>query len=403
MKPRKKTPPLNSPVLNLLAALVSGRLLPGDVPEDSWSDLTDAALNHGLAPMLFWQLKNKGMDSCPRENLETLTVSARQAAAADILYEESMRTITRGFSSAQIPAIWLKGADLARTVYPESVLRPMGDLDVLVSPGKLEAAVDVLKDLGYVFKTDITFRPDSPDKVDETYLKHLANHHYVLTGGSAGVVVVELHFGLPAHQHHNQLLPMDHMAWFWEHTRPFYSEEHTPFTGLATEAHLLYLAAHNIFQHGESQACLMRDLDLHLLITRQDPDWDIIIDQAVVLGWTRAVARSLERAVDYFATPVPDTVLESLARRRPAHEDATAAVKKTVPGFRWKIVQKKLSSLSVKEKIRYVFQNLFPVKSYMRKRYAVSPDRPVWPYYPYRWFDQGRDITRAIGKRMVRP
>ncbi len=36
----------------------------------------------------------------------------------------------------------------------------------------------------------------------------------------------------------------------------------------------------------------------------------------------------------------------------------------------------------------------------MHKRYGVSPDRPVWPYYPYRWFDQSREIIGAMSHRM---
>jgi len=389
--------------LHQLSALVSGRLAPGDVPAGQWRALTDSALDHGLGPMLLCSVKCSGMRSVPSEDRQTLAASAHQTAASDILFEESLRSITRALASARIPAIWLKGAALARTVYPQSSLRPMGDLDVLVPHAQRPAALDVLRGLGYTFDAHTTFRPDSPDKIDEAYLKHLAFHHDVLVGGGAGAVVVELHFGLWAHHHGNRLLSLAHMAWFWEHTRSFYPDAQTPFTCLSPEAHLLYLAVHNILQHGEPQAYLMRDLDVHLLITREHPDWNLIIDQAVVLGWTGAVARALERAVEYFASPVPERILEQLALRRPAHEDPSLLLQKQAPGYRWECVQETLSRLSVREKMRYFFQSFFPVADYMRLRYAVPLDRPIWPYYPYRWFDQCREITRAMGKRMIMP
>jgi hypothetical protein len=392
--------PSENESLRQLTVLVSGRLSPGDVPAVQWRALTDLALNHGLGPMLLGSIKDSGIRSVPSEDCQTLMASAHQTAVADILFEDSLRSITRTFDSAQIPCIWLKGAVLARTVYPQSSLRPMGDLDVLVPHVQSEAALEVLRSLGYEFDVHTTFRPGYPDKIDETYLKHLAFHHYALIGGGARAVKVELHFGLMAHTG-DRLLPDEHIAWFWEHTQPFYLADQTSCVGLSPEAHLLYLAAHNIFQHGEAEAFLMRDLDVHLLITQEHPDWNMIIDQAVVLGWTFAVARALERAVNLFDTSVPKIVFEQLSVRRPAHEDPSYLLQKQAPGYRWECVQETLSRLPVRDKIRYYIQSLFPVADYMRSRYAVSPDRPIWPYYPYRWFDQCRDILAAMGKRLL--
>jgi hypothetical protein len=223
----------------------------------------------------------------------------------------------------------------------------------------------------------------------------------VLIGGGAGAVTVELHFGLPAHHHEHRLIAEPQMHWFRKNTRQFYPDDRTPCTGLSTEAHLLYLAAHNIFQHGESEAFLMRDLDLHLLITREHPDWDMIIDQAVVLGWTYAVARALERAIEFFETPVPKTVLEQLALRRPSYENPSFILQRQAPRSRWECAQETLSCLSFRENIYYFLHNMFPTIDFMRFRYAVSPDRPIWPYYFFRCFDQSREIMRAAGKRMI--
>ena len=70
--------------------------------------------------------------------------------------------------------------------------------------------------------------------------------------------------------------------------------------------------------------------------------------------------------------------------------------KKLAPGYRWRNMQKDLLRMTAKDKLRFFCRGLFPAPGYMRWRYAVSPDRAIWPYYPYRWADQGLEFTRAV-------
>ena len=395
--------PSQRELLRLLAGVVSGQVDPAAVPAESWDLLADLSIEHGLGPMLLWSVKQAGVDSVPAGSLGVLAASAHQSAMADILYEQSLDAISRALASAGIQALWLKGACLARTLYPQSSLRPMSDLDVLVRRGQVENALDVLRGLGYGFDGERGFRPSSPSETDEAYLKHLSFHHYVLKGGVHRAVTVELHFGLPAHAPGKKgLLPEEHMKWFRENTRPFRTACGAVCSGLAPEAHLQFLAAHNILHHGEFRPYLMRDLDVHLLISRESLDWQKIVDQAVELAWTGAVARSLERSVELFRSPVPAKVIEELALRRPAHEDPALASRARVPGHRWMRVRSLLERLPAREKMRYCLQSLFPAVGYMRSRYAVSEGSPVWPWYAYRWFDQGREIIHALEKRRVR-
>ncbi len=214
--------------LNQLSTLVSGRLMPSHVSDDQWSGLIETSMTHGLGPMLFWSLKSSGFNPVSMDGGQAITESYYQSAVFEVLYEDSIRTITQALSSAGIPVILLKGAVLARTVYPQSGLRPIGDLDFLVPYAQVEAALDVLLNLGYKFDGKVIFRPATPDKM-----------------------------------------------------------------------------------------------------------WDMIINQAVVLGWTGAVLRALQRTVDFFATPVPEMIFEQLAARRPAHEDPLLMFKKQMPGYRW--------------------------------------------------------------------
>ena len=404
----QSAPQKNRTTEHLLAALVTQRLLPHDVPASQWQAIADTALAHGLAPMLYWAIKSAGMDAASIESGSAIAASARQTALSDILFEDAMQNISRAFSSADIPAVWLKGAALARTVYPQPCLRPMGDLDVLVPYNMRESALDTVQALGYKFDTRSRLRPANSDisekrrDKDEAYVRNLSEHHFVLKGGFSAKVSLELHFGLHSHNDRG-LLPEKHMQRFFHNTQAFTPGSQTHNEGLLPELHLPYLAVHNVVQHREGGGSLMRDLDVHLLITKNDLDWTALIDHAAALGWTRAVYRALERAVDYFATPVPESVLEDLSRIRPDHEDPFMIEKRHIPAYRWEVTRNTLSRLPIRAKMRFAADKLFPYAAFMRARYAVPQDRAIWPYYPYRWFDQGRVICHSIGRRIRAP
>jgi hypothetical protein len=395
----------NKKRLHQLASLVSKHLKPTDIHTDEWPILIHLAIIHSLGPMLLWIIKNSGMDSPFCNAWQPLVESAQQAAIADIHYEKNMCKINQAFISAHIPAVWLKGAGLAHTVYPQSCLRPMADIDILVYVDQAKAALDILLDMGYqLYHGPISFRPDNSADNEQAYLNHADDHHfhYFLTAGFPNSVAVELHFGLPAHSR-NRLLTEKQMSWFMNQTCIFLQEDAQPCMTLSPEAHLLYLSAHNMLQHGESQTCLMRDLDVHLLITKNIMDWDVVINQAVVLGWTCAVARSLERASDFFITPIPNEIFKQLKELKPAYEDPTLLIQKRGQGQRWVGVKEQLSNLSRKKRIRYIFQNFFPKPAYMRSRYGVESHKSILLYYPYRWFDQSCEIVRSLNQRIKTP
>jgi hypothetical protein len=387
--------------LRLLSFLVTDRLLPTDVDPAWWPELCALALSHELGPVLYQILENADHLSFPPREMKALKKSARSAAYLELYYEVSVRKIARAMEAAHIPALWLKGAALARTVYSKPCLRPMSDLDLLVPKALREQAITVLKKTGYQFTADILLRPptldksEAPGKADETYLKNLAFHHDVLRAQNGPPLTVELHFALQAYNRGRKLLTDKQMEWFFEHAEIFYSDGHVPCLTLSPEAHLIYLAAHHIIQHGEENATLLGDLDLHLLITHAEVDWEVISRKAVELGWTTGVLRALERAAGFFSTPVPQTVLDRLQGEQTPLEAPWLLNRKHTPGQRWTSTKARIRGLSNREKLRYIYHNFFPSTGYMGGRYSIPAYKPVWPYYPYRWFDQGREILRG--------
>lgn len=378
------------PPLRLLTRLVAGSMSPADVPARLEPDLTDLARQHRLGPFLLWALKRAQIDPAQWAGGDWLVESAHRAAVAYALLAECQNRVARVLAAAHIPALWIKGSALAATVYPEPALRPMCDLDVLVPFPQRHAALQSLLDHRYIIDPNASFRSNN---VDIEFLKQIASHHYSLVGGRARSVSIELHFRLLSVDN-DILLPLDRLPWFWERPRTFTIDDGVAGATLADEAHLVYLAAHNIYQHREAH--LVGDLDVHWLIARRPPDWEIVIDQAARLGWTGTVARALERAVSLCNTPVPGPVIGRLLKSAPraprrARRDGVEACASA-----WRI----LSQLSPRDKLRYLCHSLAPSAGYMRWRYGISNGRSVWPYYPYRWCCQGIEVAHSLAVRL---
>ncbi len=378
--------------VSVLAALAVGRRSPDTLAADRWPALVALADRHRMGPMLEWSLRQARFALPSRSAAAVLTRSALRSARRYSVQEIAHHEISALLTRAAIPAIWLKGAALARTLYPDPTLRPMSDLDVLVSPEQCVAAVDLLCHAGYRLAALDQF--GGSNVIQEPAAK--SNHHYELIGGPADAVAVEVHFRLLAQN--DELLPLESQALFWEHTEQALFDDGVAFTMLTCEANLLYLAAHAILQHGESET-LLHYLDVHLLISKYAPDWRVLVDRAVELDWSGAVERALCKAARYFGTPVPEEVFRELIRGRTARERASTVLHSSGAGLRWERARGTLGGMSWGGRVRYVWGSLLPSAKYMRRKYDVREQRPLWRLYLHRWRDQAGDVLWALRKR----
>ena len=379
--------------LHLLGSLVASRITVQDVPTDSWRPVVDLAVECGLAPVLLWTVRQSSFDTSGSQIFLPLVQTAHQTAMGAALLERAQCDVESALRDAGIPTLWIKGAALVHTNYPQPTLRPMSDLDVLVPYAQREQALSVVQRIGYDFY--ILDSRLSRSSGDALVLK--LSHHYHLKGGVGNNVVLELHFRLLTYN--DELLSLEQLQWFWGHRHTVCSGSDLVFDTLTPEAHLLYLCAHAMLQHGEGHPYLLRFFDMHQIVTQTPLDWSIIVDQAVVLGWTRAVERALQLCAEYFGTSVPEVVCADLVSRRPAHEDVSRVARLTGAGNRWERVRENMDDLSRRDRLVYILRIVFPNPAYIRQRYSVRPGWPTWPYYAYRWFDQGRDVVCSAWKR----
>lgn len=388
-------PPSGDLHLRLLGALVAGQIAPDALRPEQWAGLSDLALRHGLGPFLLWQAQRAGCAEQFGAALLPLRAARAYSGVQGVLAGGVQRRLQSALAQAGIATLWLKGSALAQTVYPSPELRPMLDIDLLVPYAQRRAALAAAEGVGCRLL---------PQLFDGT---ESLKHHYALQGPegdsmSGDKVLVELHFRLLGAA--DRLLPVQALDWFWQQTMPYAAHDAGPrMATLRPEAHLLYLAAHALLQHGETDLRLLRFFDLHRLILSTPAfDWALVIARATALGWTYVTARALQLAQRYFATPLPAHVLETLALRRPAHDTVAHGRRRRRPRTLSEQVMYDLAAMGWRDGLRTAQRILLPPPAYMRRRYTVDAPWHLPAAYAARWRHMAQDVWRTLRRRGVR-
>lgn len=146
----------------LLLALLSSR--PGTRPsgqeEVPWNDFLRLVGGLGLSPFVAYVLA-QDPGGFPDSVRDQLLARGRANASLQLRRHAALRRIAGSLEEARIPLIILKGMALAYTAYPNPYCRSMTDVDLFVPRRKLESAVQVVGNLGFL-ETRVCFRQDCP-------------------------------------------------------------------------------------------------------------------------------------------------------------------------------------------------------------------------------------------------
>lgn len=117
--------------------------------ELDWDLLVRMAYAHGMVPLLYHVLSTACAEAVPREALEQLRDYFRTNARRNLALASELVRLLALFRARDIRAIPFKGPIIAATAYRDLMLRPIGDLDILVSEQELPRATEVLVSQGY--------------------------------------------------------------------------------------------------------------------------------------------------------------------------------------------------------------------------------------------------------------
>lgn len=337
-----------------------------------WEQWIESAMEGRVSSILFEAVR--GTELVPGVIEDSLRQVYLQNAMRNTLLLDELESILNALTAEDVLVVPIKGAALIQTAYGSPAVRPMADLDILVSPARVKPALLVLKALGYV---------NSHAELWPGYdLRHRQASEFGRKAAGNFTVSVDLHWGLvdlPAYKR----IPIDEIL-----ERSFTTFSDGVATSLpSTEDHLLCLCAH-LSIHERYDPNLLRYCDLAAIIYDQNRalDWDTVLRRAV--GWRLVIPlqRTLTKLNQIWPGMVPSGVVQIAAEQTPSRFERRM--------HRWVIDRPRTLSIDVllsvlttprlDYKVRQFLEQAFPSPAYMRQRYNPRPSF-LWPLsYLYR-------------------
>jgi hypothetical protein len=265
-----------------------------------WGATATRAEHERLAPILYVALRG---GAAPAPVLARLRTAWLAAERQHLLASKQLREIVGAFGAAGILTIILKGPALAADYYADPALRPFTDLDLLIRRRDREAAMEVLRRLGYAH--------GSPGRTLAYELEHAPAACFV-AGGDSARLPVDLHWECVAHPGGRRATELAAEE-IWSRAAPAASWGAAART-LAPEDLLVYLAAHLAIHHALAGA--LWQLDLALVVKRHGAtlDWDAVAARARRWSAAAAVYFALRAVGDQLGVVAPTA---TMARLRP--------------------------------------------------------------------------------------
>jgi hypothetical protein len=252
-----------------------------------------------LTPWLYRELARRGWDakiappwwSTLRDDYVLALQSALQEA-------EEIKELLQSLAKAGVTPIFLKGADLRLRVYGDPAVRPMADLDLLVSRGQVNRAREVLESLGFLlqaqcfdplpgwrarFRNEIHFAPPPcwPLMIDLHWQLDNINRFY----------------HLPYAQLQKMAIPSEYQG--------------HPIKLLCPEHLLIHLSLHT---YGEPDGVL-KIIDLEGALSLPI-DWQLFLEEVARFSCQRPLYVILMGIAQLFPQKVPPLILDRLSQSR---------------------------------------------------------------------------------------
>lgn len=370
-----------------------------------WDYLLQAAAQHGVLPLLYWNLNAMGSETVPRAYWELLRLRCQTTAARNLLLTQELLALLARLEEQGISALPLKGPALAVSAYDHLALRTFGDLDVLVRERDVARARSVLITNGYHPVPDQAYSWEAAFVRDGT--------------------LVDLHWGIT---------PNDTRGWgasfafdleaVWERLGTVsLAGKSLPY--LAPEDALLVRCQNSVkdyFQEGWPRLQWICDV-AWIIHSHPELNWIGVIDRASKLGSRRALFLGLSLASKLLGASLPHQVHRRLQRDRSA-----LRLSRTVGGWllddeshhrRFKrALDRHLFCIQLKERIRDKLPHMICIfrilvaPNEQDRSWIRLPGALAWMYYltrPFRlagkyiWLARVRRVPPGLMRLLWRP
>ncbi len=252
-----------------------------------------------LVPLLYASLSRFPRREVGRvPHLEELRRDYLEQLKGCQLQEKETGMLARAFAEAGVEGILLKGGDLRRRLYEDPVCRPMGDVDVLISPADLDKVRAILEKKGY------SRNPKDTDRIPDFNRRFAWEELYA--GPGEKKVFFDIHWEI------RKMGAFYRLPYGPLRARATPGEE--GFLILSPEHLLMNLCLHTLEEW--EQAGVMKLVDLDRALTRLPVDWELFLGDAAMFRVQGAMGRVLREMAKFRPQSVPPWVLGRLSAVR---------------------------------------------------------------------------------------
>lgn len=271
---------------------------------------------------------------------------------------ETLR-LAETLAEAGIEGMLLKGGDIRHRLYDDPVSRPMGDVDVLISPDDLDRVRAILTDEGY------SLLPKDVDRIPDFNRRFAWEELYV--GPREDKVLFDIHWEIRK------------MGAFYRLPYAALRARATPGPAgwgpllvLAPE-HLLMNLCLNTLEELES-AWIMKLVDLERALSRLPLDWDLFLEDAATFRIQGALLWILKEMAALRPQAVPGWVLTRLAAYRPGWGERLI-LRRTAGSLLWASCETLWRYVPVREWPAYFRGKLWPDQTFLQANCRAYPNR----------------------------
>jgi hypothetical protein len=294
-----------------------------------WTRLDYMAAQHRLQPLLHDQ--HRGNNAIPLAIASNWRAAHRTAAMTALAQTADLHATVRLLEVAGYAPIALKGSWLARCAYPEAAQRPARDIDLLLDPGSVLGAFELLQAHGFPL--------EYPPEMALADILRLDKHMPPLRAPNG--TTIELHQHL--WEHDGRL----------DHASPAARDAELRQRALRADDGILYPSGDDMLAHLIVHAAYSHRLDcgpllladIDFLLRRISVNWHRFWEVTAQQGWQRGARLVLELVAQYrtgttidftadqgpaplsgLMEAAPDLLLQDLDTRRSAGFAASAAM-----------------------------------------------------------------------------